>query len=310
MKPKGITLVEVLVAMAISLVLSLMIYYAVRHSSESYVINKKLSDLIETARTTEVQLKYFFDRWGVGVPEDPNSLDCSYDFNTNINNTQFPKSKYCLMIENGEPCDKLSFYYGTPGYTVVLYPCPSFEGACHWCENDMYPPEDFFAVYACYMENEEGIYYYVWRKKKVINITEGSKLGVYGGWCGIGGDVPNGCVSYVIPNAEGVWEIILQDGDMILRVPNKVTFYCDYGDDGNLYLYVDEDYNAGEKEGPPPYPIARVKSVKIEKYPADCIPKEGNCAGVKFTIKFVDTVKLINGEEKEIILKREMVFGR
>ena len=308
MMKKGVTLVELLIVVAISLVLSLMIFQVVNFVSKSTKTSKEYSDLLELYRTTEAQLKYYFDRWGIGVPYDSNNTTCEFQFSTNIEDSEFPNSPYCLKINAGNPCDSLEFFIGTPGYMIILHKCTIDTPPCvEYCNVDESDASSYYANYACYMQNDSNIYYYVWRKDKVIDITRGDVLNVYGGWCAVGGDIPNGCIGYVIPDAEGNWDIVLQEGDMILRIPKKVKIYCEQKED-RWFLYVDEDevYEETDDEpdtSTPPYPLAPVQSVSITPYPEGCNAEVGECKGIIMRVVFQDY-------EGVLSMERDLVLGK
>lgn len=278
---KGLTLVELIVAIAISLILSTAMYLAFKYSAQFFVQNKDISDLVEYARTAEIQLSYYFNRWGVGVPEDDvDSSDCFYLFSADLDSTDFPANKYCITITGGGNCDEIEFYGSVNGFAVVLD------------EQD----EDNYYAYACKMENNSDSYYYVWRNGNVIALTTGDNIGINEESCGLNGNIRNASISKQIQDINGN-NVFLQTGDSIIRVPKIIRIYCSTNN-GQTYLYVSEQ--EGDKS-PIAYPLAPVESMSAELIPIGCLPNEGNCKGIVLDITFSKEGRTLH---KTILLSR------
>jgi len=223
---RGMTLIELLVALAMSIILSLGLYYAFKNSGLFFAQDKAISDLIEYSRTVEEQLKFYFDRWGNGVPQG--GTDCQYVFDTDIGTTQYPSNRFCIIKNDSSPCDEIIFYGNTQGFLIVLDEADT----------------DSYNALACNMTQDEDHYYYVWRGESVIALTTGQNIGVDNGDCGIGGDFSNAAVRKQIDDINGN-TVSLQTGDTIIRVPKIIRIYCE-STDGELYLKVSEQ--EGDKE--------------------------------------------------------------
>ena len=258
---------ELVVALAISLILSTAMYLAFKYSAKFFVQNKKISDLVEYARTTEIQLSYYFNRWGIGVPEDSvDKTDCSYIFSTDLGSTDFPASRYCITVSGGV-CDEIEFYGNVNGFAMVL---------------NQQDPNHFYA-YACRMDNRATSYYYIWRNNSVLALTTGDRLRlrVNERGCGLNGNIRNATISKQIEDINGN-VINLQTGDVIMRVPKVIRIYCS-SYHGKNYLYVSE--REGNKR-PISYPLAPVDSMSANLVPEGCQPNEGSCRGVILDITF------------------------
>ena len=279
---RGLTLVELIVAIAISLILSTAMYLAFKYSAEFFVQSRNVSDLVELARTTEIQLSYYFNRWGVGVPEDAeDTSDCNYTFNTNLSDTDFPANKYCINITSGV-CDEIEFYGNIGGFIVILSELNPFR----------------YNAYACIIgENTEDEYYYVWRENNVIALTTGVNLNLSGGeGCGLEGNISNATIPRQIEDING--NIIdLNLGDSIIRIPKIIRIYCSTYN-GQNYLYVSEQEG---DNSPIAFPLAPVESMSATLIPEGCQPNEGSCKGVVLDITFSKDGETLN---KTILLAR------
>jgi len=274
---RGMTLIELLVALAISIILSLGLYYAFRYSGIFFVQDKALSDLIEYARTVEEQLKFYFDRWGNGVPEG--GTDCNYEFPDG-----YPANRFCIIKSSSGSCDEITFYGNTQGFLIVL---------------DEKNENEFNAL-ACKMTSNAEDYYYVWHGDTPIAVTTGDQIGVNGGDCGINGNFANTSISKQISDINGD-TVTLSTGDAIIRIPKVIRIYCDETD-GELYLKVSEQ--EGDKEAIVS-PLAPVREMEATLLPEGCNPASGECRAVKFRITFVNRV-----DDREYTLTKDIVLGR
>ncbi|AAC07392.1 PilW family protein [Aquifex aeolicus] len=274
---RGMTLIELLVALALSIILSLGLYYSFRYSGIFFSQDKAISDLIEYARTAEEQLKFYFDRWGNGVPEG--GTDCTYSFPNG-----YPKNRFCIIKGSSGNCDEIIFYGNTQGFLIVLD------------EKD----EDEFNALACRMTNDEDDYYYIWKEDKPVDTTTGNRIGVSGGDCGIKGIIPNASVAKEI-NTLDKGTVTLQTGDAIIRVPKIIKIYCSETN-GELYLKVSEQE---ANKAPVESPLVPVKEMEATLLPEGCDPTNGECTAVRFRITFVNRV----GNE-EYTLTKDIVLGR
>jgi len=274
---RGMTLIELLVALALSIILSLGLYYAFRYSGLFFVQDKAVSDLIEYARTAEEQLKFYFDRWGNGVPEG--GTDCNYTFPNG-----YPASRFCIIKSSSGNCDEITFYGNTQGFLIVLD------------EKD----ENEFNALACRMTNENDDYYYVWREDEPIAVITGDKVNVDGGDCGVNGNFSNASVPKQVTDINGN-TVSLSTGDAIIRVPKVIRIYCGETN-GELYLKVSE--KEGDKRAVVS-PLAPVKEMQAALLPEGCDPTKGECKAVRFRITFVN-----RAGDKEYTFTKDIVLGR
>jgi len=289
---RGVSLIEVLIAIAISLLILVGVFNTIKSSGEIFWNQKILSDLIENARNTEIQLRFYFSRWGFGMQEDPSSDSCEFVFSKTLSETKFPRNRFCLMIDNGTPCDRITFYGNTGGYAIVLD------------EKD----ENYFYAHRCrikkYSNPNKRYYYYIWRKDKVLALTDGKKLSnaglESGGNCGLDGDFKNGKIKKKVKDIYGV-SVNLQPSDAIISVPEIIRLYCRQKD-GTLYLYVSE--KEGDKRAIS-YPLTPVKEFKAYPLPEGCSYLNGTCVGIKLHIKF-----FIKEGRYEDELERILIFRR
>jgi len=262
---RGLTIAELVVVIVISIILAVAVYWAMRTGGTFFTEEKVLSDLLEQARTSETQLSYFFNRWGVGVPENPDSPSCDYVFSQELSATQFPRSKYCIIVNAGSSCDEVIFYGSTRGYLIVMD------------EAD----EDNYHAYACDMTTESDSYFYVWRDNQVIALTTGSRIGVSGGNCVVSGDARNAQISKVITDINDQ-DVALLTGDLIMRVPKIIRIYCGYTD-GIRYLKA--SLQEGDKR-PLYMPLVPVSSFHVRLYPEGCSPTDGTCKGLVAQVEY------------------------
>jgi len=276
---RGLTLIELLVAIAMSIILSVGLYYAMKYSVTFFSQDKAVSDLIEYARTAEEQLKFYFDRWGNGVPSDEDNDTCEYVFDS-----IYPANRYCIIINSGSPCDEIIFYGNTQGFLIVLD------------EKD----EDYYNALACRMTTEDDDYYYVWNQKEPLAVVTGEDIGVSGGKCGVNDSIPNASINKKITDINGD-EIELKPGYAIVRVPKVIRIYCSKTDNV-LYLKLSEQ----EADKRPSYSIlAPVEEMTAELLPEGCNPLEGECSAVRMTVTFSN-----KAGDKTYTFTKDIVLGR
>ncbi|MEM5815808.1 MAG: hypothetical protein QXL14_02055 [Candidatus Aenigmatarchaeota archaeon] len=110
-KSKGISTTEILVALALSTLISLIVTSLFVTSSNLYVKNKKAFELNEDTRNAIATIEYLFSRWGAGVPCKDNKCV--------INNSLPPCDDYppsdpqCITIkDNGREVEFFGNLYG------------------------------------------------------------------------------------------------------------------------------------------------------------------------------------------------------
>jgi len=293
---RGLTLTELMVVIAISLILSVAIYWVMRASGFFFKENKEISDLIEQIRSAEAQLSYYFNRWGVGVPEDPTSGNCDFDWDGG----SYPSSRYCMSVIAGSSCDEITFYGSVRGYLVVLGEDPDDETR--------------YKAYACDILTENNAYYYLWKPgssgtERPYEL-EGSPVIITGDALHLQGN-PKKCVledvslgNVTIPkeltDANGN-TISLQPGDLIMRIPKVITIDCAYTD-GVRYLRIKEQ----EADERPSYmPLVPVKRFKVSLIPEGCDPAAGKCVGIKADVQY--RYKL---EDEEKVIEKTLILTR
>jgi len=286
---RGLTLTELIIVIVVSLILSLAIYWVMKTTGLFFKENKEASDLVEQARSAEAQLAYYFNRWGVGVPEDPASGTCDFGWDAG----PYPSSRYCIVVDSGSSCDEVTFYGSVRGYLVVLEEDPD--------DNTRY------TAYACDVLTQSDAYYYVWRASGGIDkplevddrpvIIAGNALHLDGNPrdCVIGGgNLANVSIPKELTDINGN-PVSLQPGDLIMRIPKVITIDCAYTG-GVRYLRIKEQ-EANER--PSYMPLVPIKRFKVTLLPEGCDPARGKCVGIKADVQYRYKV----GEEEKVLPK-------
>jgi len=246
---KGFTLIELLVVILISaLIIGAVIGLYIAHQ-RLQAPAKATSDIMEIQRAGLAQLEWIFSRWGTGTPcNDPTGANiCTRirpcDINGNFGYP--PPSTLCVSIRSGNPCSEVYFYANFEGIGIV---------------NSIYRNE--VRLLSCRLETEDNNNcFHILRHGRFLrnanNTDEVLIFGLqnldnqraecldsqytnpanYNAQCSRNATIYNG----FIMNQAGEFQnwLLLEGGDVIVRVPKRVHLYCENGPDNRLWLKMD-----------------------------------------------------------------------
>lgn len=246
---KGLTLVELLVAIIISTII-LGALYSLFFSGERAVRNiKEITDVKEIAKLGLAQLEWIFDRWGTSVVmcQDPittNQCTAVVDCRDASGNFPYPPpSSLCITVIDDDPCDRVTFYgnlYGNGFVALVRGPDTVEVVSCRLRSTDRHN---------CYHIKRGGLTF--------RDVGTGAPIAF-----SINGlsDENLDCLDpNVTPNATMSREVIarngnfidpvtgdttnrltLEGGDLLVRVPHRITLFCQPNpqDNNSLWLYM------------------------------------------------------------------------
>ncbi|HIJ59494.1 MAG TPA: type II secretion system protein [Nitrospirae bacterium] len=120
----GLSLVEMLVAIAITSIITTALLGLYLSSDKVFRQTKVIADTKETAKLSLAQLEWLFQRWGTSTPcNDPEGNNiCTIIRNCKDLNGNFqypPPSSICITIEDSNPCDEVYFYANLYGNGFV-----------------------------------------------------------------------------------------------------------------------------------------------------------------------------------------------
>ncbi|GAB6066169.1 hypothetical protein JCM9492_12610 [Aquifex pyrophilus] len=259
---RGISLTEVLVSIAISLVILGVVLNTFLGAGRSAKEIKKVVDVKDYAKEGIAKLDWIFQRWGVGVPCDDPTGDnnCTAIRACGGEDNYPPPSSLCINVSRGDPCDTIQFYasLGGMGFVTRIYGVNKV------------------AVLSCRLEtrDNDNCYYIkrggLWVRDEEDNLVIASISNL---------DPPRtlDCVDFDgRSNATMDREVETQDdrtlelesGDLLIRVPYRITLYCApfRSDNNRLWLYMRIEDMAGCKREHP-QPLVPVESFKVVNDP-------------------------------------------
>lgn len=305
---KGYSLAEILIAMTISAIVMAAVVVAYVGSVRAFRDVKSISDNIDTKTPSIELVSRYFDRWGVGVPDNTTSTTCS--------TTAYPdvRSK-CMSYNSGTPCDNISFFgnfYGmgfvhdVSGNLAGLISCRLSTGSNQNCYN-------------------------LWRNNQVRNTVTLSldNLSTSTGNCLSYNDtantsgtsdthVTNATVNCRPKDTSGNLitdnDSLLRAGDIIQRSPHWITLYCanNPSADKGRWLYakmkeipsVSGSCNANANA----VAIAPVAGFAATPLPSGCNFASGGCSAVSVTVTFRSLSKKSGNQSDNYTITR--IFGR
>ena len=246
---KGFTLIELLIVLVIaSLILEALVGLYIAQQRIQIPL-KSTSDVVEIQRNAMAQLEWLFSRWGTGTPcNDPTGANICTRIrpcDVNGNFTYPPPSTLCVSIRSGNPCSEVYFYANFEGMGIV---------------NSIYRNE--VRLLSCRLETEDNnncfhILRYGRFLRNANNTDEVLIFGLqnlnnqraecldsqytnpanYNAQCSRNATIYNG----FIMNQAGEFQnwLLLEGGDVIIRVPKRVHLYCENGPDNRLWLKMD-----------------------------------------------------------------------
>lgn len=244
-RKRGLTLIELLIAILISTMIIGAIGMIYTVSNRTFKTTSDKADVIETARNAMSTLEFIFSRWGVGVPcvstgciLDQTSLpDCPDGYP--------PTDPMCVTVINETPTtSRVIFYASLYGIGLVNNTDASYA-----------------YIVGCRLSNSPTQNcYFIWKGNK-------PKGNYTTGWPPYFRLTLNGtadCVNDPTINTQAYKDLggtILESGDYIIRVPHKITLYVNNG-----YLYMDRtDVATVCNDNENAVKIAKVESFKATK---------------------------------------------
>ncbi len=287
---KGFSLVELLMAIVISLIVLGAIVLAYTGSLKVFKDVKSISDTIQTKTPSIELLGRYFDRWGVGVVSQQEKATC----------TQCPQYQRIMTITTTNGCSDITFYgnlYGfgfvqsISGATANLISCRlsrSSNQNCYVIWRDSIPQNDISS-------------------NNILPVGLSSNLSANNADCSAlaSGTTSNATVSSTLSDKT------VQAGDIIQRTPHKIRLYCaNNSNDGNRkWLYVDlTDQSAGYcADNESASPITPVESFTVSAL-GGCTPASGNCRAVQVSVTLRSQSQKYAGQFDTYTVTK--VFGR
>jgi len=249
MKKRGFTLIEMLIVILIGvLIIGVMVGLYIAHQRVQGPI-KMTSDITEIQRAGIAQLEWIFSRWGTGTPcNDPTGANiCTRIRPCDINGdfSYPPPSSLCVSIRSGSPCGEMWFYANLEGVGIIsnvyrdevrLVSCRLRTTENNNCFHIMRYGRFFrdatndtialiFRLTGLSPQNAECL------DARYLNPAE------YNAIASRTATIYNGNVT----NQQGQLQnwLLLEGGDIVIRVPKRVRLYCDPGPDNRLWLKMD-----------------------------------------------------------------------
>ena len=220
-KSYGFTVVELLVAILVSLIVLGAVVSLYISSSRGFQKTKPISDVLEEARSALATLDFLFSRWGMGVPCLNNT--CTYNVSITPCDGYPPSDPMCMNVTD----NSVEFYANLYGFGFVV----STDGTNA-------------QVISCRLNTSATQNcYYVWNGNALVSGYSGDIPIVYS----LQGNVsnvdcinfdgnPNATVSVNMVSVDGSSTYTLSDGNIISRVPHRVRIYVQDG-----WLLVDKE---------------------------------------------------------------------
>ncbi|MEM3845975.1 MAG: prepilin-type N-terminal cleavage/methylation domain-containing protein [Candidatus Parvarchaeota archaeon] len=278
---KAFSILELMIALAVSLIIVAAAFFIYKDTIESYAIQRNINLVKETTKQTLMGLEMFLQEWGYGVPcSNSNVEQCNQVIESNNpNNIPFPPpSSLYIVINSGNPCDSVYFYgsLGGEGFIQSLASTNTVN------------------VVSCELNTSQNQNcYYAWRGAKIFlnqNPSFGStstplifslnNLTSNDSYCAnISPSNPyNDTMSNYVTALNGQLiiyngnqqsftnQLNLDPGDLLIRVPSLIHIYCQTNpQDNNLWLYVSTTDMASPycQNNLSPTPIVRVNSFHV-----------------------------------------------
>lgn len=301
----GFTLIELLVVILINAIFLMAVLGIYLTGTKYLKESKPVSDVIEEARSGLANLDFLFARKGIGVPPEGDTL------------TGIPSENNTLVCYSGNlysstGCQDFEFYANIKGFAFVM-------NATTMTNNNA----TFLSSCRLSSQDDEN-YYYIFRDGKLINATLNGTYGTVYRFCEnfTNNDTENECVTglninLILNNASMYLQntdcnntnntIILEPGDIIMKVPYKIRLYVDsvLNYDGYWLIMKATDLATGKSDI---VPIARVKdksSFNVSCFNSNCFSSNcTDCTALKVSITFQSQSKPTR------IFKVDRIFSR
>ena len=275
---EGFTLVEVLIALAISAVILTAVVSLFTTSAKTFQKVKDVSDVNATAKDAMARLEWLFQRWGVSTPCDsantPLCTSVAQDCQVNGVYPYPPPSSVCMTILDNDP-DEAIFYANLYG-----------NGFVHVPELSNLKTMNIKSCRLLAGKKTDNCYYLKMGAKFIVDqqntaiytplIFSLSSLSADNLNCTDGTIAANATVSSRTTARNGFLDsggttdtYTLEGGEVILRVPHRVRLYCrsNPGDKNNRWLYMDvTDMASHCNANEPAQPLIPVNSFNIIKH--------------------------------------------
>jgi type II secretory pathway pseudopilin PulG len=236
---KGLTLVELLMALLVSAIVLVAIVSLYITSVRTFQTVKDISDAKELGKSGMAQLEWLFQRWGTSTPCLNTNNDLCTQVAVNCQDADSgdfpypPPSMVCITINSGNPCDEAQFYANLSG-----------NGFVH---NPTLADQNLMQVKSCRLSAEAGKNcYHIKLGSQFISDQENplvytplifslSNLSGNNLFCTDGSMAPNGTLSANatvlngrLKNNSGGWTDTyrFEGGEILLRVPHRVRLFC------------------------------------------------------------------------------------
>ena len=271
---RGFSLVELLVAIVISMIILGALYSLFFASRNAFINIREVTDVKEVAKLGMAQLEWVFERWGTSVVmcQDPIGTDqCTavIDCRDASGNFVFPPpSSLCVTIVEGDPCDSITFYGNLYGNGFVA----------------LVTGQDTVRVVSCRLrQTQRHNCYFIKRGGLTFRDVETGNPLIFS-ISGLSADNLDCLDPSMSPNAtmnrtvtalngnlidpvtgESTNTLLLEGGDLLLRVPHRITLFCrpNPQDNDTLWVYMRaQDTAANCNANEPPQPLFPVESMQ------------------------------------------------
>ncbi len=299
---KGFSLVELLIAIAISSVILGAIVMSFTTSLKVFKDAKSISDNIETKTPSIELISRYFDRWGAGVVSQKEKVTCTGNC---------PIAQKSLSVTTTNDCSDVTFYGNLYGFGFVRDVVGTTSTAAK--------------LISCRLDaSQNHNCYTLWRDNTPLNepsVDPGINL------------IPLRLVSLNTGNADCSavtasttqnatmdddmspssgprWKTV-KAGDVIHRAAHRIRIYCspNANDNNRRWLYVDlTDQYGSCTENESASPIAPVDSFNVQALPSGCNAVNGECKALSVSVTFRSQSRNYQGQFDTYTVTK--VFGR
>lgn len=244
---KGLTLAEIMVAIAISVIILGAVTSLYITSDRSFKRTKSSSDVKEIGKTGMAQLEWLFQRWGTSTPcgnEDPSQCTLV----NSCGSTYPPQSTMCITILERNPCDEVLFYANLYGNGFVHLPTVEQPISMNIksCRLSTASQQNCYHIKrgAKFIRDQQNPNVY---KPLIFSISGLSNNNLV---CTDGTLTPNATIDPTATALNGylkdennnlITNYSFEGGEILLRVPHRIRLFCQQNseDNNNLWLYME-----------------------------------------------------------------------
>lgn len=305
MKNKGLTVTELLVAIVISTIILIAMGFLYSTSNKVFGQTEGIQNAKDYIDNGMMQLEWFFDRWGAGVPcNDPtgnNNCTVVRDCETNGSFQFPPPSSICITYQQNSTypsCDDI-YFYGTMGGDgfVSRVSSPSTVDIMSCRLSDAQNNN-------CYLIKRGGIWFRDYQNQNNVLFFQISGLSENNLDCINSSGLSNANMSRTVTALNGQVYINngptstpqLQNGDFLIRAPSLIHLYCQTNpQDGKLWLYAQTTDQSPCENNKGPYALMPINSFKVINNP--------------YTDGYVKVQITFRGKDGKLITM-DRIFGR